>query len=128
MKILLTPSQRRALVLEQLAAGAMSVSQLGAATGLPLTSAWVTVHDLVLAGAIRFAGYGPNPGRLGGQPLKLYGLTGMTLNILSFKSKQLKNARRVLWQPEKPRINAGSGVVAGRIIIGRGSRWGAGLV
>ena len=81
----------------------------------------------MLAGAIRFAGYGPNPGRLGGQPLKLYGLTGMTLNVLSFKSKDLKNARRVQWNEPKPREFAGSGVIAGRITIGRGSKWGAGL-
>jgi len=123
----MTPSQRRALVLEQLAAGPKSVSQLGAVTQLPLTSTWTTVQDLVLAGAIRFAGYGPNPGRLGGQPLKLYGLTGMTLNVLSFKSKDLKNAHAVKWAEPKRRAFAGSGVIAGRITIGRGTRWGAGL-
>ena len=123
----MTPSQRRAIVLEQLASGPKSVSQLGAATAVPLTSTWVTVRDLVLAGAIRFAGYGPNPGRLGGQPLKLYGLTGMALNVLSFNSKRLKNARRIQWKESTPRRFAGSGVIAGRITVGRGSKWGAGL-
>jgi len=122
-------SERLETVLYLLSQGPASVKQLASAADIPLTSAWNAVADLVLRGKIAFYGYLPNPGAYGGAPVKLYVLAsqGPHGKPLMHYAKKEKNAKRTEWKPQKPRHFAGSGVIAGRITIGRGSKWGAGL-
>jgi len=124
-----TRTERLDAVLVALASGPLCVSQIAKMTERPLTSTWNVVQDLILAGKVRFIGYTLNDLVKGGSPVKMYALAtaGPHGKPLIYYARKEKNAKRVEWKPAKPRHFAGSGVVAGRIVIGRGSKWGAGL-
>jgi hypothetical protein len=106
----------------------MSVSQLARATRWPVSSVWLALHELLRTGKAVFHGEAPNPSPQGGRSQKLYRLVGQThfAKPVDFVAKQLKNAARTQWKQPRSHAPAGSGVVAGRITIGRGSVWGAG--
>ena len=112
-----------------LAAQPLSVSQAARALRWPVSSVWLALQELLRRGKVVFHGYAPNPAPQGGSPQKLYRLAGATHwpKTIDFVGKQPKNAARVQWKEPRRRAFAGSGVIAGRITIGRGSKWGAGL-
>jgi len=125
-----THVDRLAMVLAAFAAGPASVSALAHRLGIPVSSVWLLLHELLRRGKVVFHGLAPNPAPQGGTPQKLYRLADSTNHPkpVEFVGKQLKNSARTRWSQPRPHASAGSGVVAGRIIIGRGSKWGAGMV
>ena len=125
----MTHDDRLATVLSALASGPLCVSAVARLVGFSLTSAWNAVQELLLDGKVRFIGYKLNDSLKGGSPVKVYALatSGPHGKPLIHYVRKEKNAKRVEWKPVKPRRFAGSGVKAGRITIGRGAKWGAGL-
>ena len=121
--------ERHAVVLRALGAGPNTVSMIASLTSFSLTAAWKAVAELIFAGKVVFCGYRPSLSYKGGAPVKLYALPEHRVGAkpLIHNASKLKNAKRTEWKAPRPRRFAGSGVIAGRIIIGRGSKWGAGL-
>jgi hypothetical protein len=126
----MTHAERLAAVLAAFSAGPLSIAQVSVHADVPMTSAWKAVADLLLAGKIVFYGYRPSLSYKGGAPVKLYALAshGPHGKPLVHYLRKEKNAKRTEWREPRARRNSGSGVVAGRITIGRGAKWGAGLV
>lgn len=125
----MTHAERLAAVLHALRFGPLSISAVASASKIPLTSAWKAVADLLLAGKVVFHGHALNPSYKGGAPLKLYALANdepRPKPLITY-ARQEKNAKRTEWKPQRARPFAGSGVIAGRITIGRGAKWGSGL-
>jgi len=124
-----THAERLELLLSVLATGPTSLSQLARKLNIPVSSVWLLLHELLHCGKVIFHGFAPNPAPNGGSPQKLYCLAGtMWPKPIDFVSKQSKNGVRTRWKEPPPKTANGSGMIAGRITIGRGSRWGAGLV
>jgi hypothetical protein len=125
-----THANRLGVVIDALAQKPMSVSQLAFALRWPVSSVWLAVHELLRTGKATFHGYAPNPAPQGGRMQKLYRLVGWPPDArsLDVKEKLLIPATSSIGPARRSRGAPGSGVVAGRITIGRGSKWGAGLV
>jgi hypothetical protein len=124
----MTHLDRLGCVTAALAERPASISALSRTLRWPVSSVWLAVHELLRTGKVVFHGEAPNPAPQGGRNQKLYRLAGSTVHHkpIDLVGKQLKNSARTEWKQRRHHAPAGSGVVAGRITIGRGSVWGAG--
>jgi hypothetical protein len=124
----MTHVARLATLTEALAAQPLSVSQAARLLRWPVSSVWLALHELLKHGKVVFHGYIPNPAPQGGSPQKLYRLADSTTHPKpqAHEARQPKNAARTHWKPPRVHRSAGSGVIAGPITIGKGSKWGAG--
>lgn len=118
--------ERRRLILEAFALGPQSVPSLSKLTQVSKSGCFTTIASLLVRGEIEFAGTQKNSSPWGGQPMRIFRLTGSQPTPVPVAPvvRRIENAARTYWRPQRARTKSGSGQIAGPITI-PGYRWGS---
>lgn len=118
--------ERRRRILEAFALGPQSVPSLSKLTQVSKSGCFTTIASLLVQGEIEFVGTQKSSSPWGGQPMRVFRLTGTAAPLPPPPPvTRIVNAARTYWKPQRARSKSGSGQIAGPITIPQ-YRWGSG--
>lgn len=103
--------------------GEATADAVGRSAGMSLSKTWDVIKDLRKLQLVEKCGKTRNPDPRGGRPLRVWRLSPMGARFLIQKEKIPETLPDFDPEDTPLRRTNGSGVIASRITVGRGSRW-----